>query len=389
MPTNAENANAPIYLDYAATTPTDPEVAAAMLPFLSGPLSFGNPSSIHRFGREARAAVDAARDAVAALIGADYAEIYFTGSGTEADNLALIGTLWAAPTERNHLVTTAIEHHAVLHTAHFLESQGYAVTVVPVEEDGLVAPERIAEAVTDRTALVSVMHANNEIGTIQPIAEIAKITHARGAKFHTDAVQTAGQLPLAVGELDCDLLTLSAHKLYGPKGVGALYIQAGTKVAPILRGGAQEREKRAGTENVAGIVGFGTAAELTLARRETDADRMRSLRGGFLERLRAAIPDLRLNGHPTQRLPNNVNVSVPGVEGPTLLMNLDRAGVAASSGSACSSGSIEPSHVLKAIGLPDDLAASGVRFTLGRETTETDLERAAEIFAGIVQRLRG
>ncbi|HZP84865.1 MAG TPA: IscS subfamily cysteine desulfurase [Chthonomonadaceae bacterium] len=378
----------PIYLDHAATTPTDPEVAAAMLPFLSGPASYGNPSSIHRYGREARAAVDAARDSVAALIHADYGEIYFTGSGTEADNLALIGTLWAAPPERDHLVTTAIEHHAVLHAAHFLQTQGYEVTIVPVDREGLVSPDAIAAALTDRTALVSVMQANNEIGTIQPIAEIAQIAHARGAKFHTDAVQTAGLLPVDVRVLDCDLLSLSAHKIYGPKGIGALFIQQGTKVAPLLHGGAQEREKRAGTENVAAIVGFGKAAELAQERREAEAARLTALRDRFLAVLRNAVPNLRLNGHPTLRLPNNVNVSVEGVQGATLLMNLDRLGVAASSGSACSSGSIEPSHVLKALGLPDSLASSGVRFTLGRGTTEAELQRAAELFAQVVHRLR-
>jgi cysteine desulfurase len=377
----------PIYLDHAATTPTDPEVVAAMLPYLSGPLACGNPSSIHRYGREARAAVDTARDSVAALIHADYSEIYFTGSGTEADNLALIGVLYAAPPGRNHLVISAVEHHAILHTAHFLQTQGYAVTIVPVDRDGLVSPEAIADAVSDNTALVSVMHANNEIGTIQPIAEIADLAHVKGAKFHTDAVQTAGLLPVDVDELSCDLLTLCAHKMYGPKGVGALYIRQGTKVSPLLHGGAQEREKRAGTENVAAIVGFGAAAKFAMERREIDSPRLSTLRDRLLTHLQDRIPGLRLNGHPTRRLPNNVNVSVEGVEGTTLLMNLDRQGVAASSGSACSSGSLEPSHVLKALGLPDSLASSGVRFTLGRNTTEEELDQAADIFSRIVRRL--
>lgn len=377
-----------IYLDYAATTPTDPEVAQAMLPFLSGLAACGNASSIHRLGREARAAIDEARERVASLIHVDYAELYFTGSGTEADNLAILGTLLAAPPERRHFVTTAIEHHAVLHSAHFLSTQGVEVTVVPVDGDGLVSLAGVEQAITERTALVSVMHANNEIGTIQPIAEIAHLAHAKGAKFHTDAVQTAGQLPVDVQELDCDLLSLSAHKLYGPKGIGALAIRQGMKVSPIIHGGAQEREKRAGTENVAAIVGFGKAAELMLARREEDTKRITALRDRFMARLIALVPDVRFNGHRSLRLPNNVNVSVAGVEGPTMLMNLDRLGVAASSGSACSSGSIEPSHVLKAIGLPDTLASSGVRFTLGRQTTEAELERAAAIFAQIVERLR-
>ena len=379
-----------IYLDYAATTPTDPAVLAAMLPYLSGPGSLGNPSSIHAPGRQARAAVDEARDHVARLIGAEYGELYFAGSGTESDNLALIGTLRAQAPNRTHLVTTAIEHHAVLHAAHFLQTQGYEVTVVGVDQDGLVSPDAIANAITDRTALVSVMHANNEIGTIQPIADIARLAHARGALFHTDAVQTAAQLPLDVRALDCDLLTLCAHKMYGPKGVGALYIRQGTKVSPLVHGGAQEREKRAGTENVAAIAGFGKAAQLLCADPDRDAHkgRMEILRDGFLDTLRQTLPDLRLNGHASLRLPNNVNVSIPGVEGPTLLMNLDRQGVAASSGSACSSGSIEPSHVLKALGLSDALASSGVRFSLGRDTTPDELARAAAILAQIVHRLR-
>ncbi len=383
------NADAqPIYLDHAATTPLDPEVLAAMLPFLTGSWSFGNASSIHRYGREARAAVDAARDAVADLIHADYGEIYFTGSGTESDNLALVGTMRAAPPDRNHLVTTAIEHHAVLHTARFLQTQGYEVTVVPVDGDGLVSVDTVADAITDRTALVSVMHGNNEIGTVQPVAEIARLAHARGALFHTDAVQTAGLLPIDVRALDCDLLTLCAHKMYGPKGIGALYIRQGTRVSPILHGGAQEREKRPGTENVAAIVGFGQAAQIVAERRTVEADCLTERRDCFLASLHFQIPGLRLNGHPTLRLPNNVNVSVEGVEGATLVMNLDRKGVAASSGSACSSGSIEPSHVLKALGLPDTLAVGGVRFTLGRSTTPDELERAAKIFAEIVDRLQ-
>ncbi len=377
-----------IYLDYAATTPTDPEVAAVMLPYLSGPLSLGNASSIHRFGRQARAAVDEARDSVARLIQGDYAELYFTGSGTEADNLAILGTMQSAPTGRNHLVVSAIEHHAVLHTAHYLQKQGYAVTTVPCNAEGLISPEAVAEAVTDQTALVSIMHANNEIGTVQPIADFARIAHERGAKFHTDAVQSVGMLPVDVRALDCDLLSLCAHKIYGPKGAGALYIKQGVKLSPQIHGGSQEREKRAGTENVAALVGFGKAAELSKVRREADTQRLTELRERFLNLLCAEIPDLILNGHPTLRLPNNVNVSVPGAEGTTLLMNLDRKGVAASSGSACSSGSLEPSHVLKALGLPDTLASSGVRFSLGRTTTETEIEHAAEIFAAIVHRLR-
>ncbi len=376
-----------IYLDYAATTPLDPEVLEVMMPFLTQ--TFGNASSIHRFGRAARAAMDTAREQIADLIHADFAEIYFTGSGTEADNLALFGTMHAAPEGKNHLIVSAIEHHAVLHAAHALQTQGYEVTVISVDSEGFVAPETIAEAITDKTALVSIMHANNEIGTVQPIQEIAKIAHAHGAKFHTDAIQTIGQTRIDVRNLDCDLMTLSAHKIYGPKGVGALYIKQGTKISPQVYGGSQEREKRAGTENIAAIVGFGYAALLTRSRLETDAPQLAHLRDGFLAKLRAAIPDLRLNGSPQFRLPNNLNVSVSGVEGPTLLMNLDRHGIAASSGSACSSGSIEPSHVLKAIGLNDALASSGIRFSLGRMTTEDELDSTAQIFGEIVAKMRG
>lgn len=376
-----------IYLDHAATTPLDPAVFEAILPYLTGTGAYGNASSIHRYGREARAAIDEAREAIARLIGADYSEIYFTGSGTEADNLALIGTLYAA-SGKTHLVTSAIEHHAVLHAAHFLQTHGYEATIVGVDANGLVSPQAIADAMMDKTALVSIMHANNEIGTIQPVQEIAALVHERGAIFHTDAVQTAGLLPIDVKELNCDLLTLCAHKMYGPKGVGALYIRQGTKVAPILHGGSQEREKRAGTENVAAIVGFGHAAKLVLANREQEAARLTQLRDRFLALLRSSLPDIRLNGHPTLRLPNNVNISVPGVEGPTLLMNLDRKGIAASSGSACSSGSIEPSHVLKALGLSNELASSGIRFTLGRHTTWEELEHAATTLTEIVQRLK-
>lgn len=380
--------NKTLYLDYAATTPTDPLVIEAMLPFLKGELSAGNPSSIHLLGRTARAALDLAREQVAELIGADYADLYFTGSGTESDNLAIIGTLLAAPPERNHLVTTTIEHHAVLHSAHFLEKMGYEVTLVPVDSFGSVSPDAIRAAINDKTALVSVMHANNEIGTVQEIAEIARIAQERGAKFHTDAVQTAGLLPLDVNTLNCDLLTFSAHKLYGPKGAGALYIKQGTKVSPILHGGAQEREKRAGTENVPALVGFGKAAQLAKERREGDSERILGLRERMISRLQKSIEGLRLNGHSTHRLPNNVHISVEGVEGATLLMNLDRKGIAASSGAACSSGSIEPSHVLKAIGLTEALNAGGIRFTLGRQTTESDIDSAVEAFAGIVQKIR-
>ncbi len=379
---------APIYLDHAATTPVDPEVAEAMLPFISGPLSFGNPSSIHSYGRAARAAVDEARDRVAKLVGADYGDVYFTASGTEADNLALMGAMLAAPAPRNHLITSVVEHHAVLRTAWFLETQGWSVTQLPVDNSGLISSASVSEAILDRTTLVSIMHANNEIGTVQPVAEFSRLARERGALFHTDAVQTAGILEMDFRSLGCDLLSLSAHKMYGPKGVGALVVRQGTRLSPIVHGGSQEREKRAGTENVAAIVGFGVAADIALGRRNDDAERLVKLRDYFVQKLTERIPGIRLNGSMNSRLPNNVNVSIDGKDGPTLLMNLDRHGVAASSGSACSSGSIEPSHVLKAIGLPDGLASSGIRFTLGRSTTREHLDIVVGRFGAIVDRLR-
>jgi cysteine desulfurase len=375
-----------IYLDHAATTPVSPEVVEAMLPFLTE--RFGNPSSIHAVGREARAAMDDSRDIIANALSADYGEIYFTSGGTEADNLAVTGTMLAAPKERNHLVVSAVEHHAVLHAAHFLETQGYSVSTLPVDKEGFADPDALAAMVTDRTALVSIMHGNNEIGTVQNIARLAKVAHAAGTLFHTDAVQTFGVLPLHVRGLDCDLLSLSAHKIYGPKGMGALYIKTGVKVSPMLVGGTQEREKRAGTENTAGIMGFGKAVELMMGYREAESARLTCLRDSFIDNLLSAIPDVHLNGPRTRRLPNNVNISIAGVDGSAVLMNLDRAGIAASSGSACSSGSIEPSHVLKAIGLPEDLAAGGVRFSLGRSTTEEELNLTVETLAEIVAHLR-
>ncbi len=379
----------PVYLDYAATTPVDPRVRAAMLPFLSDEI-FGNPSSVHAFGQAARRAVDASRDTLAQAVGARASEIYFTSGGTEADNTALLGVLLAGRERgRDHLVTTAIEHHAVLDCARFAQNVlGFRVTFVPVDGEGLVNPEAVREAVSDKTALVSVMHANNEIGTIQPVADIAAVARAAGAYFHTDAVQTFGQMPLDVNDLGADLLTLSAHKIYGPKGVGALVVRQGTRFTPWLHGGQQEREKRAGTENAAGIVGFGKAVELLAEWRKPEAERLAGLRDGFLAAVRARLPCVRLNGHPTRRLPNNVNLSFPGADGEGLLLGLDFAGVAASSGSACASGSIEPSHVLLALGLPLDVARSAVRFTLGRQTTAEELARAAGIVANVAASVR-
>lgn len=376
-----------VYLDYAATTPVDPEVASAMAAWIEGPESFGNPSSIHAFGRKARAAIDNARDSVASLIAADYSEITFTGSGTEADNLALTGVMKASA-GRDHLVTSSIEHHAILHCAKGLEAAGFRVTVVPVDGDGVVSLEALSNAITDRTALVSIMHANNEIGTVQPVGAIATLAHDRGALFHTDAVQTTGLIRIDVNEIGCDLLSMSAHKIYGPKGVGALYVRSGVKVAPILYGGAQERERRPGTENVPGIVGMGVAASLASARRDLEMNRLTILRDTFIRDLTSRITGVSLNGSATSRLGNNVNISIDGIDGSTLLMNLDRAGIYASSGSACSSGSIEPSHVLSAIGLASSSAAGGIRFSLGRHTTLEDVSIAVAAVEAIASRLR-
>ncbi|MCC6728023.1 MAG: cysteine desulfurase [Chthonomonadales bacterium] len=376
-----------IYLDHAATTPLAPEALEAMLPYLRE--AFGNASSIHEAGREARAAVDAARDAVAGALRVDYAEVYFTSGGTEADNLAVLGAARAAPPGRRHIVVSAAEHHAVLHSAAALERQGFVVDRVAVDGDGRVDPDEVARAVTSDTALVSVMHANNEVGAINDITRVAAIAREHDALTHTDAVQSFGAVPVDARALGVDLLSVSAHKLGGPKGVGALYVRAGTAVEPLMYGGSQEREKRPGTESVAAIVGFGRAVEVAEERRAGEAGRLASLRDRFVELLQTAIPGLRLNGPSERRLPNNVNVSIAGIDGAAALMALDRAGIAASSGSACSSGSIEPSHVLMAMGLPADLASSSLRFTLGRSTTWRDLEGAASALAGIAARLRG
>ena len=375
-----------IYLDYAATTPVHPEVVRTMLPYLTE--RYGNPSSIHAFGQEARTAVEDARGQVADLIGAKPEEIVFTSGGTEADNFALKGVAYALRKRGDHIITSSVEHHAVFEACKFLEKGGFKVTYLPVDRYGMVDPEDVHRAITDKTILVSVMHANNEVGTMQPIAEISKIAHERGAYFHTDAVQTAGHIPVDVEELDADLLSMSAHKLYGPKGVGALYIRKGTRIASFVHGGEQERGRRAGTENVPGIVGFGKAAEIAKRERETEARRLSELRDRLIEGLLERIEHINLNGHPTCRLPNNVHVSVEFVEGESMLLNLDLEGIAASTGSACSSGSLEPSHVLLAMGLSHELAHGSLRFTMGRWTTEEDVDRVLEVLPEVVAKLR-
>ncbi len=378
-----------IYLDYAATTPLRPEARAAMEPFLSAE-AFGNPSSLHADGQRAKRALDTARDILAAALGCAFAEVTFTGGGTESDNAALVGIMLANRARGDHFITTQLEHEAVGDTARFLETLGFCATYLPVDRDGRVSPDVVADALTDRTVLVSVIHASNEVGTIQPLRQIADLVHANNTLLHSDAVQTFGQLPVTIDSLGVDLLTVSAHKIYGPKGAGALYVRGGTAIEPLLHGGGQERERRSGTENVAALAGFGEAVRLLLPERAAEAARLASLRDFLLSSLRAALPGVILNGpEGDSRLPNNLNFSLPGLDAETLLLALDRAGVSASSGSACASGSIEPSHVLTAMGLPDDRIKSALRLTLGRGTTQEQLERVVEILREIVGRLRG
>jgi len=375
-----------IYLDYAATTPVHPEVRDAMLPYFRE--EFGNPSSAHACGERARQAMEHAREQVAGLMNCLPEEVYFTSGGTESDNLALTGAMRAAGKKNGHLVISAIEHHAVLETCEYLADSGCDYSVVPVDGRGLVDPEEVRKAITPETVLVSIMHANNEIGTIQPLGEIGRIARDTGVLFHTDAVQTAGRIPVDVDELGVVLLSISAHKLYGPKGVGALYIRRGTNIAPLLHGGSQERKMRAGTENVPGIVGLGAAA--ALARRDMDAEigRLQVLRNRLLSGIRGNIRDAVLNGDEERRLPNNVSFSFAGVESEAVLAMLDDEGVCASGGSACTAGSLTVSHVLHAIGCPAELARGAVRFSLGRWTTEADIDRVLELLPGIVKRLR-
>jgi cysteine desulfurase len=375
-----------IYLDYAATTPTHPEVLKAMLPYFTD--AFGNPSSIHSFGQEARDAIEKARNQVAALVGAKSEEIVFTGSGTEADNFALKGVALANQGKGNHIITSPIEHHAVLETCKFLEKQGFSVTYLPVDGYGMVDPGAVKNAITVKTILISIMHANNEVGTIEPLAEIGNIAREAEICLHTDAVQTAGHIPVDVNKLNVDLLSMSAHKLYGPKGIGALCIRKGTKISPFIHGGSQEKGKRASTENMPGIVGFGEAAGI--ARREMleEAQKLTVLRDRLIEGILKSIEHTRLNGHPVMRLPNNVNVSVDYVEGESMLLNLDLAGICASTGSACSSEELEPSHVLVAMGLPLLQAHGSLRFSSGKWTVEEDINQVLNVFPGIVSKLR-
>jgi len=377
-----------IYLDHNATTPPRPEVVEAMLPHLRG--HYGNASSLYQLGQEARKAIDIAREQLAKLIGVrNPDEIVFTGGGSESINWAIKGVAFANRTKGQHIVTTAVEHSAVMKTCQYLESMGWHVTYVGVDGHGGVNPSHIREAITKETALVSVMHANNEIGTIEPVEEIAKVCHEKGVPLHVDAVQTVGKIPVSIGALDCDLLSIGAHKFYGPKGVGALSIRPGTKMHALIHGGSHERNRRAGTENVVGIVGMGMAAELALRDMKHDEKHVRRLRDKLENGILQQVECSRMNGDPERRLFNTSNLSIETVEGEGLIIGLDMQGICVSSGSACSSGQTDPSHVLKAIGLPIELSKGSVRFSLGWENTEEEIEKVIEVFPKVVERLRG
>ena len=375
-----------IYMDHAATTGTKPEVMEEMLPYFTR--MYGNPSSVHSFGREARKALDLARERTAKALNGDPTEIYFTGSGTESDNWAIKGAALANQKKGNHIITSSIEHHAVFHTCDFLEKNGFVVTCLPVDEFGLVDPEQVREAITGKTILISIMTANNEIGTIQPIKEIGSIARERNIIFHTDAVQAIGSMDIDVKDMNIDLLSLSAHKFHGPKGVGALYIRKGIKVQQLIHGGAQERNRRAGTENLPAIVGLGKAIELAVKGMPVRNARIQSLRDRLIEGIIPSVANTRLNGHAVQRLPGNVNFSFEFIEGEALLLSLDIKGIAGSSGSACTSGSLDPSHVLLAIGLSHEVAHGSLRLTLGEENTEEEVDYVLEVLPQVVQRLR-
>ncbi|MBP3650322.1 MAG: cysteine desulfurase NifS [Clostridia bacterium] len=375
-----------IYMDNAATTATRPEVLEAMLPYFTQ--TFGNPSSIHGVGREARKAVEAARKQVADAIGAEAREVYFSAGGSESDNWAIRLGCEAMQKKGKHIITSAIEHHAVLHTCQAMEKEGFRVTYLPVDEFGMVSVSDVEAAICDDTALITIMMANNEIGTLQPIKEIAEIAKAKGVLFHTDAVQAIGAIPVDVKELGVDMLSMSGHKFHGPKGIGALYVRKGIKMSNLIHGGAQERGFRAGTENLPAIVGIGKAIELAVAELPAYAAKMTKLRDRLIDGLTELIPEIRLNGHRTQRLPGNVNISIRYLEGESILMRLDLAGIEASSGSACTSGSLDPSHVLLAIGLPHEIAHGSLRLSLGMENTEEEVETVLDKLPGIVANLR-
>lgn len=374
-----------IYLDNAATTALSPKVLEAMMPYLT--TVYGNPSSVHAFGQEAKKGLDAARDQVAAALNCTPGEVIFTGCGTESDNTAILGVAEKYKNKGKHIITSSVEHHAVLHTCEHLQKQGYEVTYLPVDEYGRVTAEQVREALREDTILVTIMFANNEVGTVMPIPEIAAVCHEKGVLFHTDAVQAIGHVPVDVKAMGIDMLSLSAHKFHGPKGVGALYCRKGIKLPSYIMGGAQEKGRRAGTENVAGIVGLGAAIKLACDNLSENAAKMTILRDRLMRGL-AEIPEVKLNGHPTERLPNNVNYSMKYIEGESILLKLDLSGIAASSGSACTSGSLDPSHVLLAMGLPHEIAHGSVRLTLGDDTTQEDIDYTIEQLKEIVAYLR-
>ena len=375
-----------VYLDNAATTALSPKVLEKMMPYLTD--IYGNASSPHSFGQTARIGVEHAREQVARAINAGPSEIVFTGCGTESDNTVLFGVAERYAKKGDHIITTNVEHHAILHSCAALEKKGIKVTYLPVDKDGLVTPEQVRDAITDKTILVSVMFANNEVGTIMPIPEIAAVCHEKGVLFHTDAVQAAGHIPIDVKAMGIDMLSISGHKFHGPKGVGVLYERKGIRLPSYIIGGEQEKGRRAGTENVAGIVGLGEALELAVTNMSETSARMTRMRDRLIEGIEATIPEVKLNGHRTKRLPNNVNFSIKYIEGESILLMLDMAGIAASSGSACTSGSLDPSHVLLALGLTHEVAHGSVRMTLGDDTTDEDIDYVLETLPKVAHRLR-
>ncbi len=374
-----------IYLDHAATTPLDRRVLDAMMPYLT--TEYGNASSIYALGRRAMQAIDGAREQIASIINCRPTEISFVGCGSESDNLAIKGIAFASQKKGKHIITSSIEHHAVLHTCQYLERFGFTTTYLPVDEYGRISPDDVAHAITDQTVLVSLMYANNEIGTIEPIEEIGRICRERKVPLHVDAVQAGGALPIDVKALNADLLSLSAHKFYGPKGVGIIYIRQGVRILPQLQGGSQERGRRAGTENVAGIVGAAEALRLAQEELPEVTPRLRALRDQLIEGV-LTFPRSRLTGHPTDRLPNNASFAFEGVEGESILLSLDLYGIAASTGSACTSGSVEPSHVLVALGLPPAWVRGSLRLTLGKENTREDVEKVLSVLPGVIEKVR-
>jgi cysteine desulfurase len=375
-----------IYMDHSATSPVDPEVFEAMKPYFTD--SFGNASTLYSLGREGKMAMESAREEVASVIGAKPKELIFTSGGTESDNIAIMGIAYKLKKKGNHIITSDIEHPAVDETCKYLEKNGFTVTYLPVYEDGIVKVNDLEDAITDNTILITIMHANNEIGTIQPIAEIGAVAKEKGIMFHTDAVQTVGKIPVDVKELNVDLLSLSSHKLYGPKGVGALYVRKGVRLEPIMHGGGHERGIRPGTENVPGIVGLGKACSIAKENLERDAQLLTTLRDRLINRVLEQNEDSYLNGHRTKRLPNNANFRFTGIEGESLILHLDSKGIAASTGSACSSTKLEPSHVLMAIGLKEVEAHGSLRISLGHENTEKDIDYAVTAIKEVVEKLR-